>query len=70
MGNCKDCKFWGGKRFTEYSGYKECRGVKDSEDIAALSVPKPEWLAYTVSYEGAGLMTQPDFGCVLFEAKK
>ena len=65
-GRCKDCKHWGALPILDkhYDGqHRRCSEVSVSGGT--------EGKAYVISSEDMhDLMTAPDFGCVLFEAKE
>jgi hypothetical protein len=64
-GNCKDCRHWGGAMsIGPWVGHGHCHGVTEGSKVERLAV-----VDYNHgSYNGDGLVTAPDFGCVLFEA--
>lgn len=80
-GHCRDCKYWRHVRDGDYEEWRgphgECNRIDDASFdepawigviAAALSDDGQSWVP--VPFEGeASLITQPDFGCGLFEAK-
>ncbi len=71
MSHCKDCKHWGtGKpqRMANYSPKRHCAVIvtNDADSLAMISVGGDiEHGDYP-----ADLLTHPNFGCVLWEAKE
>jgi hypothetical protein len=71
MGNCKDCKFWGAARPMRpdsYSPKKHCATVWTNHAAS------PAMISIGADIEHgdhpADLLTNPDFGCVLFEPRE
>jgi hypothetical protein len=76
MGHCKDCQWW--HRFTladdrwdpveRWDGWGRCQAA-DSDMGGPLT---EDTLAFVddAGCNGPLLMTKPDFGCVMFEAKE
>ena len=66
---CGDCKHWGAGRPNprDSEGYATCYRIAEEADRV------PGDVAYTYGTAGAdmtGLLTSPDFGCVLFEKRE
>ncbi len=59
QGRCKDCRWWG--RYAK-SIHKPCSRIGADLCDPAISVNE--------DYGAADFLTEPDFGCVLFEAKE
>lgn len=59
VGNCKDCKHWGTDGSTKM---RPCAKLLDAVDLYCSHPCGPD-------YEKHEIATDPDFGCVLWEAK-
>lgn len=71
---CDQCRFWHRDSGTADMG--DCRVFSDDPNIAPHIWPtidkRPKPLAFVAPFAGAdggGFITQPDFGCVQWEAK-
>lgn len=66
MGRCKDCRHWQASR-EEVKNGNECRSPRLLRGYGFTEVPVDGALVEDDC--GWGLITGPDFGCVLFEEK-
>ena len=76
MNNCGTCKHWGSVCSTRFRGdlkcgdQKRCGRIADASDVGESELINET--AYTEDGEDyySALLTKPDFGCVLWEAKQ
>lgn len=71
MGRCETCRFWQGREDMTpglVGGLGSCGAIRDWAEYGDDRAPNGE-KAVLSSYDGAGLWTRPDFGCVLHEPK-
>jgi len=68
MGNCKDCKHWMWHLELPSESARTCSAPKMLKGYDARSAPSDG--ARVENDERWGILTGPDFGCVLFEAKE
>jgi len=67
MNTCKTCKYWGGRELhgDAVAEHKSCSAPQIQYGYWARPEGVPDNGAYIEDDEGWGMMTGPDFGCVL-----
>lgn len=71
MGHCKYCKHWGhgeALRSADYAPKKHCAFVLTNDTQSPVTISVGGNAEY--GDDPADLLTAPDFGCVLFQAKE